>query len=89
MIRKKKNILKIKDLENLILKKKKLIKDQLLKRNLIIKNHFLQRQKILVKVIILQINLKKIIHKITLNLIPGLVFQEKKQIKETQIKKNL
>ena len=41
------------------------------------------------KVIFLKKNLKKIIHKIALNLILGLVFQEKKQIKEAQIKKNL
>jgi len=88
MIKVKKIIPKIKDQENLILNKEKIIKDQRLKRNLIIKNHFLKSQMIKVKIIFLKINLKKIIHKTTLPLTQKLVFPEKKQITSVQIKKN-
>ena len=83
----KKITLKIKDLENLILNKVKIIEDQPLKRNLIIKNHFLKNQVIRVKKIILKINLKKIIHRMILILIQKLVFLEKKQIIKVQLKK--
>jgi len=41
-----------------------------------------------VRIIYLKISLKKIIHKITLALIQKLVFPEKKQITEAQLKKN-
>ena len=40
------------------------------------------------RIIYLKISLKKIIHKITLALIQKLVFPEKKQITEAQLKKN-
>jgi hypothetical protein len=41
-----------------------------------------------VRIIYLKISLKNIIHKITLALIQKLVFPEKKQITEAQLKKN-
>ena len=40
------------------------------------------------RIIYLKISLKKKIHKITLTLIQKLVFPEKKQITEAQLKKN-